>query len=77
MRLLTSSPKSRALLAPLVLLMLGTAVGSPCLAQESGTHKRTLKANDKEREYLLHIPRNYKKTVKKQPAPLVIMLHGR
>ena len=77
MRLLTPSPKSRALLAPLVLLLLGTALGSPCLAQESGTHKRTLKSNDKERQFLLHIPRNYKKAVKKESAPLVIMLHGR
>jgi polyhydroxybutyrate depolymerase len=77
MRLLTSSPKSRALLAPLVLVLLGTTVGSPCLAQESGTHKRTLKVDDKERQFLLHVPRNYKKAVKKRPAPLVIMLHGR
>lgn len=77
MRLLTSSPKSRALLAPLVLVLLGTALGSPGLAQESGTHKRTLKVDEKERQFLLHVPRNYKKTVKKQPAPLVIMLHGR
>ena len=77
MRLLTSSPRSRAFLVPLMLALLGTSLGSPCLAQESGTHKRTLKVDEKERQFLLHVPRNYKKTVKKQPAPLVIMLHGR
>jgi polyhydroxybutyrate depolymerase len=77
MRPFRPSPISRAILAPLVLLLLGAALGSPLIAQDSGTHKRTLKSNDEERQFLLHIPRKYKKAVKKQPAPLVIMLHGR
>ena len=77
MRSFRPSPISRAILAPLVLLLLGAALGSPLIAQDSGTHKRTLKSNDEERQFLLHIPRKYKKAVKKQPAPLVIMLHGR
>jgi len=50
------------------------------LAQKPGTEERTLKVGDTQREYLLHIPRGFKKDSKqnqKQPAPLVIMLHGR
>ena len=46
------------------------------LAQKSGTHERTLSVDGTEREYLLHIPRGFKKSKKKQ-SPLVVMLHGR
>ncbi|MFT4841830.1 MAG: polyhydroxybutyrate depolymerase [Planctomycetota bacterium] len=46
------------------------------LAQKPGTEERTLKVDGTEREYLLHIPRGFKKSEKKR-APLVIMLHGR
>ena len=46
------------------------------LAQKSGTEERTLKVDGTEREYLLHIPRGFKKSEKKR-APLVVMLHGR
>ena len=64
-------PDSRpvSLLAVLVLPAL-------LLAQKPGTEERTFKVGDTEREYLLHIPRGFKKSEKKR-APLVIMLHGR
>ena len=58
-----------AVLATLLLPALSTA-------QKSGTHERTLSVGETEREYLLHIPRGFKKSKKKQP-PLVVMLHGR
>lgn len=67
-------PGSLLLLFPL-LLALGLA--TPSLAQEKGTTERTLESNGKEREFLLHIPRGYKRASRKAPVPMVIMLHGR
>ena len=46
------------------------------LPQKPGTHEQTLESSKKKREYLLHIPRGYKKKQKKL-LPLVVMLHGR
>ena len=56
----------------LACLLISNAVA----AQKSGTEERTFKVGDTQREYLLHIPRGFKKSAKK-PAPMVIMLHGR
>ena len=77
MRLFATPSRPATLLTALLLTALGATLASPCLAQKSGTHERTLEANDRTREFLLHIPRNYKKEVRKQPVPLLIMLHGR
>ena len=63
--------------AILVPLLLGLSLGAPCLAQKTGTTERTLESNGKQREFLLHVPRSYKKASRKAPVPLVIMLHGR
>lgn len=68
----TTSPA--AILVP---LLLGLSLGTPAPAQEVGTSERTLESNGKEREFLLHVPRTYKKASRKAPVPLVIMLHGR
>ncbi len=46
------------------------------LAQKPGTESRTIDVEGQKREYLLHIPRGWKKS-DKTPAPLVVMLHGR
>ena len=59
----------------LLALLLGLA--GPSLAQERGTTERTIESSGKEREFLLHVPRSYKKDVRKGPVPLVVMLHGR
>ncbi|MGK0303961.1 MAG: polyhydroxybutyrate depolymerase [Planctomycetota bacterium] len=64
-------PSSRTVSLFVVLLL-----PAMLLAQKSGIEERTLKVDGAEREYLLHIPRGFKKSEKKR-APLVIMLHGR
>ncbi|MEE2887051.1 MAG: PHB depolymerase family esterase [Planctomycetota bacterium] len=46
------------------------------VAQKPGTTEQVLKVEGKDRQYLLHVPRGYKKRQKKT-LPLVIMLHGR
>lgn len=55
-----------------VLLLLPTSLD----AQKSGTSDRTLKVGGAERDYVLHVPRGYKKS-KRKKVPLVLMLHGR
>jgi polyhydroxybutyrate depolymerase len=61
-------------LALLSCLMISTAL----LAQKPGTQERTLEIGKSQREYLLHIPRGFSKNKnKKNPAPLLLMLHGR
>ena len=71
------SPRTTATM--LILLFIG-AVGlttaQPIHAQKKGTTTRTIKSSGKDRQFLLHIPRKYKKSQKKT-VPLVIMLHGR
>jgi polyhydroxybutyrate depolymerase len=64
--------RSPHLVATFAVLLLSALV----LAQKPGTHERTLTVDSTEREYLMHIPRGYKKSSKKQ-LPLVVMLHGR
>ena len=56
----------------LALLLLQTLL----FGQQPGTESRTLEVDGAKREYLLHIPRGWKKS-DKTPAPLVVMLHGR
>lgn len=47
-------------------------------AQKPGTQERTLEIGKVQREYLLHIPRGFSKGKnKRNPAPLLLMLHGR
>lgn len=64
-------PISRAL--PLLIILLVAAV---LPAQKAGLEERTLDVGGTEREYLLRIPRGFKKSDNKR-APLVVMLHGR
>jgi len=52
-------------------------LAAPSLAQKKGTTERTIESSGEQREFLVHIPRRYKQVSKKQPVPLVIMLHGR
>ncbi len=46
------------------------------VGQKTGTRECVLKVGEKERQYLLHVPRGYKNGQKKL-LPLVLMLHGR
>lgn len=64
-------PISRAL--PLLIILL---VAAALPAQKAGLSERALDVDGTEREYLLRIPRGFKKSDKKR-APLVVMLHGR
>ncbi|MEE9391495.1 MAG: PHB depolymerase family esterase [Planctomycetota bacterium] len=56
-------------------LLLGATAPS-LSAQKAGTHERTLAIGKTKRQYILHVPRGYKKNSKK-PLSLVLMLHGR
>ncbi len=55
---------------PLVLFVLPTLLPG----QKAGTLERTLEVDDREREYLIHVPRSYKG---KKDVAVVLMLHGR
>lgn len=46
------------------------------VAQKPGTTDKVLKVEGKDRQYILHVPRGYKKKQKKT-LPLLVMLHGR
>mgnify|MGYP007026202591 CR=1 FL=1 len=72
MRLFATPSRPATLLTALLLTALGATLASPCLAQKSGTHERTLEANDRTREFLLHIPRNYKKEVRQAVMKLQV-----
>ncbi len=64
-----------------ILSLLAIALIAACPAQSKqeqkpGTTTRTIKSSGKERQFILHIPRSYKKS-RKKTVPLVLMLHGR
>lgn len=72
----TCTPDRAGLFTALLVGLLATLLAIPTMAQKPGLHDRTLESGGKEREYLLHIPRGYRKNQKKL-LPLVLMLHGR
>jgi len=63
-------------LAPLLAALFVGLQAPPSFAQKPGTEERTMSSAGKAREFLLHIPRSYKKK-QKELMPLVVMLHGR
>lgn len=53
-----------------------TTTESRDVVTKPGLHERTLQVGEKEREFLVKIPRGYVKDLE-DPVPVVLMLHGR
>lgn len=63
-------------MSKLSILLSILALPALLVAQKPGTSDQTLEVDGEKRQYVLHVPRGYKKTQKKT-IPLVLMLHGR
>ncbi|MDP6930220.1 MAG: PHB depolymerase family esterase [Planctomycetota bacterium] len=66
----------RPTLALFVPLLLTCLLPAPLTSQSKGTKEFTIKVDDKERGYILHVPSKYQSKGRKKVA-LVLMLHGR